>query len=366
MAELDKAQRGDRLEIVGGADANVDVDHDFGGPSRLGREHAPAAEAGVVERGAERVEVDMVDREPHRTVSKKRWRQSSEESDDDGRRVGEIGIDGQPVRRNETNRVRRPPAHHPDASALVVSDETDVAIDHQLVQRDAAVLRVGVRSGHPQSMGTGSHLLTGNDRRSLVDGDAVQDLNSQHRRSGATHRLAAVALRPSVDHELPTVRRDDRERVDVDREQIPVLWWIEAALRLQPGPKRRQIAGIGGQHGCPADLGVSRADVRGAVAQLPRVPRDAVQCDPWVAAQVLTLAGPRHRPDTELAVVEVRIGAAQPWRAITTDGSQHRVRRRRQDCSDAIGEVRLVTLDIGKAGHQPSLADGQWPVGGSH
>ena len=30
---------------------------------------------------------------------------------------------------------------------------------------------------------------------------------------------------------------------------------------------------------------------------------DAVNRDPWIAAQVLTLAGPRHRPDAELAVV---------------------------------------------------------------
>ena len=166
-----------------GADTDVDVNRGFGGPSRLGREHAPAAEAGVDERGAESVDVDMVDREPHCTVSKKHWRQAGEESDDDGRRVGKVGIDGQPVRRNEAHRVRRPPAHHPDASPLVVSDEPDVAIDQQLVQRDTALLGIRVRSGHPQSMGTGSHLLTGDDDRSLIDGDAVQDLNSQHRRT---------------------------------------------------------------------------------------------------------------------------------------------------------------------------------------
>ena len=34
----------------------------------------------------------------------------------------------------------------------------------------------------------------------------------------AAHRLATVGRRPPVDHELPIVDRDDRERVDVDRE----------------------------------------------------------------------------------------------------------------------------------------------------
>ena len=128
MVELDEAQRGDRVEIVGGADANVDVDRRFGGPGGLGGEHAPAAEAGIVERGAERVEVDVVDREPRCTVAEKDWSQLGEESDDDGRRVDEVGIDGQPLRRNETHRVHGPPAHHPDASALVVGDDADVAI----------------------------------------------------------------------------------------------------------------------------------------------------------------------------------------------------------------------------------------------
>ena len=128
MAELDEAQGGDRVEIVGGADQNVYVDRGFGGPSGLGREHAPAAEAGVVERGAEWVEVDVVDREPQCTVSEKDWRQLGEESDDDGRRVDEVGIDGQPMRRNETHRVCSPAAHHPDTSALVAGDEADVAI----------------------------------------------------------------------------------------------------------------------------------------------------------------------------------------------------------------------------------------------
>ena len=132
---------------------------------------------------------------------------------------------------------------------------------------------------------------------------------------------------------------------------------LGAALGRQPGPEGAAIAGVGGQHGGPADLGVGGADVRGAVAQPPGVPRDAVQHDPRIAPQVLTLAGLRHRPDPQLAVVEVRIGAAQPRRAITTDGAQHRVRRRRQDGADAIGEVRFDALDVVEAGHRRSLAE---------
>jgi hypothetical protein len=94
----------------------------------LRREHAPAAEAGVVQRDAERVEADVVDRQPHRTVSEQNGRQVGEKSHHDRRRVAELGIDSHPVCRNETHRVCRPPAHHPDASALVVGDETDVPI----------------------------------------------------------------------------------------------------------------------------------------------------------------------------------------------------------------------------------------------
>ena len=128
VGELDKAQGGDRVEILAGANANVHVRRGLGAPSGLCREHAPAAEGGVVERDAERVETDVVDREPHRTVSEQNGRQVGEESHDDGRRVDELGIDSHPVCRNETDRVCRPPAHHPDASALVVGDETDVPI----------------------------------------------------------------------------------------------------------------------------------------------------------------------------------------------------------------------------------------------
>ena len=123
-------------------------------------------------------------------------------------------------------------------------------------------------------------------------------------------------------------------------------------------------ASFGDQHGCPAHLGIGLADVRSAVTQLPRVPRDAVHRDPGVATQVLTLARPRHRPDTELAIVEVRIGAAQPRRAVSTDGSQHSVGRRRQDRTDAVGKVWFDVLDIGEAGHQPSLVHrGGLPAG---
>ena len=126
----------------------------------------------------------------------------------------------------------------------------------------------------------------------------------------------------------------------------------------------KERAGIGDQHGCPAHLGISLADVRSAVTQLPRVPRDAVHRDPGVATQVLTLARPRHRPDAELAVVEVRIGAAQPRRAVSTDGSEHRVGRRRQDCTNASGKVGFDVLDIGEGGHQPSLVHGAGPPAG--
>src|ERR687897_3608186 len=108
----------------------------------------------------------------------------------------------------------------------------------------------------------------------------------------------------------------------------------------------------------PAHLGISLADVRSAVTHLPRVPRDAVHRHPRVATQVLTLARPRHRPDSELAVVEVRIGAAQPRRAVSTNGSQHRVGRRREDCTNAGGKVWFNVLYIGEAGHQPSLVHG--------
>ena len=126
------------------------------------------------------------------TISEKDRSQLGEESDDDGRRVDEVGIDGQPMRRNETDRVRGPPAHHPDASALVVGDEADVAIGDELVERDATLFRVGVRSGQPRSMGTGLHLLTGDDGRGLVDGDAVQHLNSHHRRTVTPHEGMTV------------------------------------------------------------------------------------------------------------------------------------------------------------------------------
>jgi hypothetical protein len=128
VAKLDLAQGSDRVEIVSGADANVYVNRGFSRPSGLSREHASAAEAGVVERGAEWIEVDVVDREPQCTISEKDWRQSGQEPENDGRRVDEVGIDGQPMRRDKTHRVRSPPAHHRHATALVVSDEADVAI----------------------------------------------------------------------------------------------------------------------------------------------------------------------------------------------------------------------------------------------
>jgi hypothetical protein len=54
---------------------------------------------------------------------------------------------------------------------------------------------------------------------------------------GAPHPLAAVGRQPLVDDQVANVDRDDRERVDVDREQIPVLRWLDAALGLQPDAK---------------------------------------------------------------------------------------------------------------------------------
>ena len=149
--------------------------------------------------------------------------------------------------------------------------------------------------------------------------------NARRDASGAAHRLAAVGGRPPVDHELPCIGRDDGDGVDVDREEIPVLRRLEATLGLQPGAERRVLAGIGRQHCCSADLGVSHADFGGAGPQAPRIPRDAVDRNARIAAHVLALAGAGHRPDAELAVVEVRIGTAQPWCTITPDRPQHRV-----------------------------------------
>jgi hypothetical protein len=56
--------------------------------------------------------------------------------------------------------------------------------------------------------------------------------------SRATHRPTAVGRRPPIDHQLPTVDRDDSDRVDVDREQIPVLGRLSATFGRQPRAKR--------------------------------------------------------------------------------------------------------------------------------
>ena len=181
VGELDLAQDGDCIEIVGGSDPHVNVEHCGGRSSRLGREHAPAAEAGVAEGHPERLEVNVVDREPRRTVSKQNRRQCGQQPDDNRRRVGDVGIDGQPLRRNEAHRVGRPPAHHPDATAPIVSDETDVAGGQQFVEGNVAVLRVCVRPRHPHATRAGHNLLTRDQRRRLIKCGPVQNTKGQHR-----------------------------------------------------------------------------------------------------------------------------------------------------------------------------------------
>ena len=153
--------------------------------------------------------------------------------------------------------------------------------------------------------------------------------------SASAHCLTAVGRRPAVDDKLPVLGRDDRDRVDVDREEDPNP--LAARSHGRTSTKRanepRELSGVGGQHGCPGDSGrcrppTSAAPSRSRPASLPRY---AVHCDPWIETQILALPGLRHRPDPELAVVEVRIGAAQPWRAITPDRPEHCIGRRRQD-----------------------------------
>ena len=184
MVELDEAQHGDRVEVVGGADAHLHVAYRLGGPSGLGGEHAPAAEASIVKRGAQRVDVDVVSYPGRCTIVQKHRSQLSEEPHDDGCRVDEVGIDGQSVCRNEPHRVRGPPAHHPHASTVVVSDEAYVAICDEFVEQDPTLFRIDVGSGQPRSMETGPRLLTGHNTCRLVDGGAVQQTpNSLHRRT---------------------------------------------------------------------------------------------------------------------------------------------------------------------------------------
>src|SRR6478609_4296859 len=104
VGELDLAQGGDGVKVAGGPDLNLDGSGYHGRPRPLGRKHAASAEASVVERCPERVEVNMVDREPYGTVLKHDGRQFGEQSDDDGRRVDEVGIDSQSMPWNESHR----------------------------------------------------------------------------------------------------------------------------------------------------------------------------------------------------------------------------------------------------------------------
>ncbi len=55
--------------------------------------------------------------------------------------------------------------------------------------------------------------------------------------------------------------------------------------------KRGEIAGIGGQHGCPVDFGVSRADVSDAVASC-RASTGCCRRDPWVGRRPSPLRAP--------------------------------------------------------------------------
>lgn len=120
LGELDVAQRGDGVEIVGGADPNVDVGcrgfHGCGSDG-LGREHPAAPEAKIAQGNAQGREIDMVDRDPSRPLCVEHGHELGAEAHDNGRRVGSRGINGEPVSRDESHRVHNPPAHHPNTYA---------------------------------------------------------------------------------------------------------------------------------------------------------------------------------------------------------------------------------------------------------
>jgi hypothetical protein len=146
LGELDVAQRGDGVEIVGGADPNVDVGCRGGHWCRsdgLGREHRAAAEAKVAEGNAQGREIDMVDRDPSCPLSQERGHELGAETHDTGGGVGSRGIDGEPVGRDEPHRVHSPPAHHPNTQAHLPGNEGVRPAD-QAGQRFLAMLQRGI------------------------------------------------------------------------------------------------------------------------------------------------------------------------------------------------------------------------------
>jgi hypothetical protein len=96
--ELDLAQGRDRIEVVEGGDSNIHVERRRGRPRGLGREHSRSPEAGVGQRLAEWMEIDVVDREPQGTISQQDGHQLAGKPDDHRGRVDHVGIDGQAMR----------------------------------------------------------------------------------------------------------------------------------------------------------------------------------------------------------------------------------------------------------------------------
>jgi hypothetical protein len=131
-------------------------------------EHAAAAAAGVVQRGVERIEGDVVDDDPHATVSERERRKLREKCDEGGCRVDVLGVEGEAVHATNPIDSMARPQITPDAATLVVSDEADVALGHELFEHDVAMLRVCVRRWHQRSTGAFCRLLTGDDRRGVV------------------------------------------------------------------------------------------------------------------------------------------------------------------------------------------------------
>jgi len=180
VSELDLTELRDGVEVVERRDANVDRRR--GGFDRawdLRTEHAAPAEPDVAQRGPDRIERDMVDREPRGTVIEKRRSQPAEEPHHDRGRIDALGFDGKTVGGDEANAFEDSATHHSDEAPAVERNDTDVPIRQQIHQDVVAVARVTERGRNQRLTVARVLVFPRNQRGDLVEVVAVQWSNRQ-------------------------------------------------------------------------------------------------------------------------------------------------------------------------------------------
>src|SRR5262245_5150333 len=95
-----------------------------------------------------------------------------------------------------------------------------------------------------------------------------------------------------------------------------------------------------------------------------------MQRDSWIALEVKRFDCPWHRPDSQLAILELDLRAADPWRSIASQGGHGAVFSDTETLANCGYELRFGLFDLAPARHShysflltlPSVVDGLTPL----